>query len=396
MKNTTSIVITVLLIITTTQWALINYLLLQKQNQIIDLPSNNNLNTNDSSLPLQIVSIPSADVGTDATRIETTDTETNAIDQSQPKYEGVAATLMINAPKWFQKRYSTMLSNIYTNTPSNWAIQIFYISDETSQSQFGLHINPNLARLNLTNERIIFTPIPNELVLKYGQKKKLLYWTDEWLWKNLVSDDVLVFNGNGVICSNAHLSLLDGSAYDELFQHVDYVGSPWRSMYGEGGDGSFSYRSRTAMLNVLRYKPYKLEYGREDQYFLNNLKEMNKLKQAKNKINKAKINHDGSRNEEEIKLYRIATKEQTHLFAGNLDSFTDDGSDPPPLPMVVSGTMGNLDHDVRQNVLTACPELGMMFPLLHHPSCFGAHPDGEECGRHICALKDKSERKSGC
>ena len=96
------------------------------------------------------------------------------------------------------------------------------------------------------------------------------------------------------------------------------------------------------------------------------------------------------------KIYRIATKEQTHLFAGNLDSYTIDGSDPPPLPLVVSGTMPSLDHEVRQNVLSACPELGMMFPLLHHPSCFGAHPDGEECGKHICALKDQSERKSGC
>ena len=33
------------------------------------------------------------------------------------KYEGVATTLMLNAPKWFQKRYSTMISNILTNTP---------------------------------------------------------------------------------------------------------------------------------------------------------------------------------------------------------------------------------------------------------------------------------------
>ena len=33
-------------------------------------------------------------------------------------YDGVAVTLMLNAPKWFQKRYSTMMSNILSNTPS--------------------------------------------------------------------------------------------------------------------------------------------------------------------------------------------------------------------------------------------------------------------------------------
>ena len=173
-----------------------------------------------------------------------------------------------------------MLSNIYTNTPSDWAIQIFYIADKGSQSQFGITINPNLSRLNITNERIIFTPLPEELVSKHGQKKKLLYWTDDWLWENLVADDVLVFNGNGVICSNARLSLLDGSAYDELFQHVDYVGSPWRSMYGEGGDGSYSYRNRNAMIDALRHKPYDLKDGREDAYFLRNLKDLNKISET--------------------------------------------------------------------------------------------------------------------
>ena len=307
--------------------------------------------------------------------------EVKKIDRDNVQYEGVAATLMINAPKWFQKRYSTMLSNIYANTPANWAIQIFYIQQKGSQSEFGLHINPNLSRLNATNDRIIFTPIPPELVSKHGERKKLLYWTDEWLWESMVADDVLVFNGNGVICSNGKLSILDGSAYNELFKDLDYLGSPWRSMYGEGGDGSYSYRNRKAMLDALRYRPYEIKNGREDAYFLRNLKDMNEENQKKGKGGK---------------IYKIATKEQTHLFAGNLDSFTIDGSDPPPLPLVVSGTMPSLEHDVRQNILSACPELGMMFPLLHHPSCFGAHPDGEECGKHICALKDQSERKSGC
>ena len=275
--------------------------------------------------------------------------------------------------------YSVLFSHHLSTPIANWAIQIFYIDDINSQSQFGININPNLSRLNSTHERIIFTPLPKDLVSKFGTRKKLLYWTNEWLWENLVADNVLVFNGNGVICSNGQLSLLDKSAHDQLFQHVDYVGSPWRSFYGEGGDGAYSYRDRRAMIDAIKYKPYETKDGREDSYFLRNLKQMNK----------ANANSNGKR-------YRIGTKEQTHLFAGNLDAFNTDGHGPPALPMVISGTMPNLDHDVRQNVLAACPELGMMFPLLHHPSCFGAHPDGEECSKHVCALRPKSSRPSGC
>ena len=55
-------------------------------------------------------------------------------------------TVMLNSPKWFQRRYSTMTSNFLVNTPSNWVVQVFYTSD--GQSQFGLDINPGIAKLN--------------------------------------------------------------------------------------------------------------------------------------------------------------------------------------------------------------------------------------------------------
>ncbi len=400
MKLVKNTLIVVLLAITIIQWIVISFLIVQKLNYEDSITTTTTTTTTTATTSSIVVddgktqqskmlveetteSSPKSDVidadkDANVNESSTKDENTVNIDANKPtKYEGVAATLMINAPKWFQKRYSTMLSNIFANTPSNWAIQIFYIEKKGSLSQFGLNINPNLSRLNATNDRIIFTPIPQDLVSKYGERKKLLYWTDKWLWESLVADNVLVFNGNGVICSNAKLSLLDGSAYNELFKDLDYLGSPWRLSWGEGGDGSYSFRNRKAMLDALQFKRYDVKYGREDQFFINTLKKMNK---------------DGKGE----RVYRVATKEQTHLFAGNLDSFTEDGNDPPPLPLVVSGTLPQLEHAVRQNVLSACPELGMMFPLLHHPSCFGANPDGKECSKHICALKDRSERKSGC
>jgi len=383
-KCTTNVIVIFLFPVIILQWLIINYLLIQRQNLTIE--------------EIQQTSPPSSEVelslsfSTKTGEHEDENYMENKVNNTKPiqstlaspsststsSYEGVATTLMINAPKWFQKRYSTMISNIYTNTPPSWAIQIFYIPDHKSLSQFGLNINPNLSRLNQTNDRIIFTPIPTELISKFGPKKKVLYWTNEWIWKNLVSDRVLVFNGNGVICSNSQLSLLDQSAQNILLDHVDYVGSPWRSMYGSGGDGAYSYRNRNAMIDAIQYKPYDTSKGdsREDLYFVKTLMGMNK-------------------NRDESSTYRIATKEQTHLFAGHLEIFTKDGDGPPPLPMVVSGTMANLDHHVRENVLASCPELSMMFPLLHNPSCFGAHPNGDECAKHICALNSEN-RKGGC
>lgn len=224
------------------------------------------------------------------------------------------------------------------------------------------------------------TQLPKELVQKLGLRKKVYYWTNEWVWNNLIAENVLVFTGNAVICSNGQLSLLDGSVNRKLFDHVDYIGSPWTNLYGEGGDsGAISFRRRSAMIDAIRYKAYTEKDGREDTYVINTLKELN--------------NHKGLK-----KSYRIATKEQTHVFAGNLHNFTSVGLDvpAPPLPMVISGTMSRIDHDVRQDILNTCPELSVMFPSLHHPSCFGAHPDGDECGKHICALKPASERHSGC
>jgi len=41
------------------------------------------------------------------------------------KYEGVATTLFLNTPKWFQRRYTNMITNVFINIPPNWAIQIF-------------------------------------------------------------------------------------------------------------------------------------------------------------------------------------------------------------------------------------------------------------------------------
>jgi hypothetical protein len=287
---------------------------------------------------------------------------------TDPLYQGVAATIMINAPKWFQRRYTTMVQNILDNTPSNWAVQIFYIPQ--GQSKFGLDINPGLTRLNSTVDRLIMTPIPEDIFKKLGMKVKKVYWTSEFVWKSMVAENVLVFSGNGAICSNSRLSLLDDSAMNML-QEFDYIGTPSRSR-SEGGDGSFSFRKRSAMLSAIRYAPHDGNAA-EDYYFIETLKNMNR----------------------EGGTYKVATKEETWLIGGIRNSNEFKENDGPPF--IISGTLANLDDNVRNTVLEMCPEVKRLYPSLHNPACFGAHPDADKCAKSICALQDPSIRgKAGC
>ena len=283
------------------------------------------------------------------------------------QYEGVAVTLMINSPKWFQRRYTSMVANILDNTPTNWAVQIFYTPQ--SQSQFGLDMNPGIARMNATHDRLIMTPMPNDLVKELGMKKKKLYWTSKYMWDAIVADNVFVFSGNGAVCSNSKLSFLDGSAM-QFFGQFDFIGTPSRNRV-EGGDGSISFRKRSAMLDAIRYMPHDGDSA-EDHYFIKSLNQLN--------TNGAK--------------YRIATREESQVMGG-IDASNFREEDGPPF--VVSGTLANLEHDIRQVVLEMCPEVKRIFPSLHNPACFGAHPDADSCAKSICALQDPSIRgKHGC
>ena len=177
------------------------------------------------------------------------------------------------------------------------------------------------------------------------------------------------------MCSNARrLSFLDStdpatSSAMTFFNMLDYVGSPWRMLWGRGGEGDFSYRNRTAMLHAIQYKPHDGS-TRDDLYFVQTLLEMN-----------SKLGTS----------YRIATKEQTEHFGGT-SNFTEESGP----PIVASGTLSQLEHGVRETVLALCPELKLIFPVLHNPSCFVATPNGEECAKYVCALRDPNDRKGGC
>jgi len=264
--------------------------------------------------------------------------------------QGVAATVMLKAPKWFHRRYTLMIHNVLANIPSTWSIQIFSNEDWIKKDVLPLH--PGLQRLR-SHPRIIWTAMPKDLTRK--RPKEIM--KNMWLWESIVAEDVLFFTGNGVLCANSK------SRIEDFLDHT-YVGVPWKSFGGVGGDGSsHSFRKRSHMMRILEKYPPESEMESQDYHYF-----------AKY------LSKEGN-----SKLANVTT---TILFGGVTD-------DPDSAPFAVSGTQANLEYSARQSLLQVCPELGVIFPSLHEPSCFGAHPNGEKCKASICALQDPLP-SSGC
>ena len=262
---------------------------------------------------------------------------------------GVAVTLMLKAPKWFARRYTIMLHNVLSNIPENWRVQVFVNTAWLQKDVLPLH--PGLNRLfgyspspteSWTIGRVTWTPMPVEFTTM--RPKEILKST--WLWNNVLEENVLMFGGNGAFCANGGSTLEDFISYD-------YVGAPWNRQNGQGGDGStHSFRHRSAMLSILeKYPP--VDESLDYQYFLKYLLQDN---------------------------FKVADREMTHFFGGFREW--------EKAPFVISGTQATMNYTMRDNLLSVCPEVKMIFPSMHEPACFGAHPDGLKCKETICALRE--------
>ena len=145
--------------------------------------------------------------------------------QRKTVYDGVAVTLLLHAPRWFQRRYTMMVLNILNNLPKTWALQIFYSGE--GQSKDGIEISLGLKRL-IEGGHVILTRIAPAVLNERKKRFELMY--HPWIWENMVADRVLVFGGNTVMCTNSPQNISSFDAYD-------YLGSPWDFKNGVGGDG---------------------------------------------------------------------------------------------------------------------------------------------------------------
>ena len=272
-------------------------------------------------------------------------------DNHNKKFDGIAATVLLRAPKWFHRRYPVMIQNMLSNIPETWGVQIFL-----NEEWFLRDVRPHHPFLlfQQKNPRIVVTPLPSELTkLKPKQIMK-----SEWLWSSMVVENVFMFSGNGVVCANRKPAGLQISNFTEF----SFVGTPSHKFGRRGGDGgTYSFRHRSAMLRVLQEHPVSESEQQETDtfYFLKHM------------------TASGS-------TFAVAPPQVTELFG----HVPNDGSS---VPMVVSGTLAHLSYEARSNVLDICPELKVIFPSLHEPTCFGAASklNPAKCRSTICALRDE-------
>jgi hypothetical protein len=165
--------------------------------------------------------------------------ELQNLPKTRQKYDGVAATLFLGSPKWFQQRYSLMINQMKSALPISWIIQIFYLPHNAMAEEA---IQYHGIRKNILSGHVILTPISSSVGRKV-RKKDLLRMP--WFWRNLLADRVLLFGGNAVLCGSSPYSLQDFLSYD-------YVGAQWNILRGVGGSGELSLRNRTAVLEFIQ------------------------------------------------------------------------------------------------------------------------------------------------
>lgn len=347
----------VLLAIVVVQWVLFTVLLHRSYEKIATTSTTNE--------------IPSIDLPVSSQR---RDEVRSGIDQttSTRKLDGVAVTVMYRAPKWFHLRYKVMVDNAIANLPDpeTWKVQIF-INENFKNDQNLLEWNPGLVKIfNGQNPQVIVTPLPANLTGHKNKPKDVMF--SSWFWEHIAADRALLFSGNGAFCGN---QLSDGWTKYALLD-LDYLGVPSFDFDGVGGDGSsHSLRNRDAMMRISQYRHENglTTFGNTEDH--ETLKTMLQLNKEKSDLNT-------------YVPFKIATKEQTIAFGGVYDLSNDATQGLVRLPLVVAGTQSRLTYAERDSLLKHCPELKVIFPSLHEPACFGAHPNAEKCKSSICALQE--------
>lgn len=153
-------------------------------------------------------------------------------------YDGVAVTLFLGSPKWFQDRYSMMVNQVIASIPSDWIVQIFYDPSVAMAVKGTQYVG---IQKQVSSGRVILTELPANMT---GTKKRELL-KSTWLWENMLAETVLLFGGNGALCANSPFQVKD-------FSHFDYIGAPWKIAKGNGGSGEISMRKRSVILKALR------------------------------------------------------------------------------------------------------------------------------------------------
>ena len=165
-------------------------------------------------------------------RCSKTKLDTNGVVVAK-NYAGVAVTTFLGAPKWFQNRYTMMVNQVLALVEDDWIVQIVY-DPAVKMALEGIAYAG--IRRQIARGRVVLTPIPPSM--KKIKKNKLLL--SSWFWKSLVAENVLLFGGTAALCANTQFEVSN-------FTSFDYIGAPWNSYQGRGGEGGITIRKRSVM-----------------------------------------------------------------------------------------------------------------------------------------------------
>lgn len=275
--------------------------------------------------------------------------KSEVFDNRKGLISGVAVTAFLGSPKWFQNRFSTMIANVYSSLPDDWVIQFFYKKNKMGTEAT---MYRGIQRL-VQRSMVVLTPIPESM----GKVKKRDLLLSLWFWENIIAERVLMFGGNSVICLNSPLNVNN-------FSHFEYIGSPWREVRGQGGDGGFSLRNRSRMIQILKIRNQVAVSGPSST--------------TETKIISLKGQEDYIfvKSMELLGVNLPSRKETT--------SFAMSGNIAVGKPFGALGTMSGLNDTRRTKIMEYCPELKIFYPSLHSSSCFGATPDPILCFQYLC------------
>jgi hypothetical protein len=274
----------------------------------------------------------------------------NSVESSEVR--GVAFTLFLGSPKWFQNRYAMMINLLHGALPKNWVIQIFFLPHNKMSNEAVNH--PGIQK-QVKKGNVILVPIPDS----YAKFKKRELMMLPWLWKQLRAERVLTFGGTNVLCSNSPFDL------EHDFHTFDFIGSPSRDFNGFGGDGGISLRNRTTVLAILSNEGVFSEQDETTNILKSMIQRGDKI--ANPEETRAFGLNDGTQN------FEIDWNPE-HLLKYSRGS----------LPLGAQGTLGGLSDVQRTKALEYCPELKIFFPVLHSGACFGASPRPLECFKFLC------------
>ena len=270
--------------------------------------------------------------------------------QAEPVLEGVALTLWTGSPRWFQNRYSMMLALVHAYLPPKWKIQVFHTTKEMALQALAY---PGVQRL-VKKGAVILTPLPEELAKK--KRKDIL--VSEWLWQHVAAERVLTFGGTSTLCGNSPRSLTDAA-----LATLDYVGGPWGSFNGVGGEAGLTLRNRTFMLATAAGLARETGFTRRDSG-----REESEIVGLWNDV---RLNNGSI-------PFSLASRADTQAFAMN------DLNDAKKRPIGAIGTLAGLSTEARNEALEYCPELKLFYPSLAGPPCFGAAPNAAACFKFLC------------